>query len=75
MPRAPQTHSSFRVEVSVRSARLLVPCGQGNCSVTWLLQQVQERLHSSRLVRWHSNGCLARALARTRVHLVLWPWH
>ena len=42
--------ATFRVEVVVGSARLLIPCGQGERTVAWLLQQVEKRLSSSRQV-------------------------
>ena len=42
--------ATIRVEVVVGSARLLVPCGQGERTVAWLLQQVEKRLSSSHQV-------------------------
>ena len=42
--------ATFRVEVVVGSARLLVPCGQGERTVAWLLQQVDKRLSSAHQV-------------------------
>ena len=42
--------ATFRVEVVVGSARLLIPCGQGDRTVAWLLQQVEKRVSSSHQV-------------------------
>lgn len=46
----PRPSVTFRVEVVVGSARLLVPCEEGERTVAWLLQQVQNRLPSSHRV-------------------------
>ena len=67
MPRALQRPcATFRVEVVVGSTRLLVPCGQGDRTVAWLLQQVQNRWSSSHQV------CGAEHILRSWLLAVKW---
>ncbi|KAK9838098.1 hypothetical protein WJX81_001298 [Elliptochloris bilobata] len=55
MPRASQkATSTFRVEVIVDSSRLLIPCGQGERSVGWLLQQ--EHQDDATIIALHTSS-------------------